>query len=286
MNQPSFIKKATKRFSTWQPLLILSLLYIVIYTMVLLKAGPKLTENLFVTIIVHLGLSIAVALIVLWKKNKLNSVFNLPLFLMTIVPSYFYLWFYLEMHIQGTAVFAPYNIFRIMFFVLVFIVPSSYWINFCLMCGFALEAGIAWFYFDLPSLKHIAIGGEPLGLMVSLTVSLTILFFKRRDEQIIRALITQEARSEIVTQLARTFLSIRDRSNTPLQTLVFAVELLKKKYPEENELITILGNSVERLKATGKILNSLESQISWQGRELMTDDEILQWLSDFKEKGV
>jgi hypothetical protein len=228
----------------------------------------------------------SIIVFVMLKKHHWKPKYGLPIFLLTIIPAYVLSWCYVEVNVHGAAIFAPYNVFRIHFFLLVFLVPASHLINFFMILAFAAEACVAWFYFDFPSLKHVALAGEPQGLIVSFVVSITILFFRFRDEQIIRALITKEARSEVVTQIARTFLSIRDRSNTPLQTLTLATELLKKRHPEDQDLIHILDSNVEKLKATNKILTSLESKVSWQGKELMNDDEILSWLAEFKETSV
>lgn len=233
--------------------------------------------------IVQFFIGLIVFVFILLKRKHWKSKFGLPLFLFMLIPAYPLCWYFIESQVQIGAVFAPYNIFRIHFFILVFLVPASFLLNFLMILAFAVEACVAWIYFDLPALNFVALGGEPSGLIVSLVVSLTILFYRFQDEQIIRSLITAEARSEVVTQIARTFLSIRDKSNTPLQTLTIAIELLKKDHPDL-EVIKIIESNVDRLKDTNNILRSLENKITWQGKDLMSDDEILKWLSEFKDR--
>ena len=152
------------------------------------------------------------------------------------------------------------------------------------MIGFGVEAIMAWYHFDLANNPKAALAGEPDGVIISFIVAVAIMYFRFLDNRTIRNMITKEARSEVVTKIARTFLTIRDRSNTPLQTLILTTELLKKNKDLDPELIMILEKNLKRLKETNQILMTFEDRITWQGKDLMTDSEILQWLSEIHDK--
>ena len=73
----------------------------------------------------------------------------------------------------------------------------------------------------------------------------------------------------MLEQVARIFLTIRDRTNTPLQTLVLAVAVLRAKYPEAVELTELLSRSTDRIIDTNALLSRFQSRVTWPQGDLM-----------------
>ena len=99
-----------------------------------------------------------------------------------------------------------------------------------------------------------------------------------KHDYVARELAVTQIRAETLEQVARIFLTLRDRSNTPIQTLESAAELLRRQYPEAERLSEVIQRASARLSETSDLLTRLESQVSWSGDELMSDEEIRGWL--------
>lgn len=97
---------------------------------------------------------------------------------------------------------------------------------------------------------------------------------KASDE--LHVLTEKQSRAEVFEKIAQIFLSLRDYANSPLQSQNIAIALLKKRCPEQNEIIASLEDSVQRLSNINRIFKRLESNFS--GEKLLTEHEILEYL--------
>ena len=68
---------------------------------------------------------------------------------------------------------------------------------------------------------------------------------------------------------ARVFLSVRDRANSPLQTLGIGLALLKRQQPE-SAISDALLQAFKKLADLHEIFNSEKAKIDWSEAERLT----------------
>jgi len=173
---------------------------------------------------------------------------------------------------------------KLLFIALAVLVPGPYWVNAALMLMVAMETAAMWFLLDLGAHQVTVIPKEPWQTLMYGVVAVVLLYFRRRDEQMIRSLSRGQAKTEMLEMLAKIFLSIRDLSNTPLQTIELSVEILKRRPAESQYVLPALTNATRRLSQMNKIFSHLESQLSWDREDLMSEHEILRLMADLKKQ--
>lgn len=92
----------------------------------------------------------------------------------------------------------------------------------------------------------------------------------------------EKDKAELFEKIASIFLSMRDHTNSPLQALNFSIALLRKRSPEQQDIIDKLETSVQRLSSINRILSRLESRMT--NTNLLSENEILDYLDDVDKK--
>lgn len=276
---PNILKPGQDRYVSWNLIFVVCTLVIISQLSILTKAIDfSLSNKMIVARGTHLALGIIVLIYIFFKKKNWNSEFANVLFVILYIPFYYLSWHLNVEAAASTQLWIPFQNLHFHLFALVILVPGSYLINFILIVGFAIEALILWLYLDLPHLPNVILFTEPIFTFLYVVVAIALLWFRYRDEQTIQRLSLEHAKAEVLETLARIFLSIRDKSNTPLQTLKISIDLLKMKRPLDDHTISVLENSVNRLSFLSDILKMSEEKMEFNGEELMTDEEILQWI--------
>jgi hypothetical protein len=114
---------------------------------------------------------------------------------------------------------------------------------------------------------------EPWITLFLVPVSSTLLYLRVRGREMERAAVHAASQAAMVTERNRTFLAIRDLSNSPLQTLLFGVEALKRTHPElEAQTDRMLG-AIHKLQSLHAILDERVRKTGSGMQELSMDSE-------------
>ena len=257
--------------------LILIISQIIIFLPI--HGSNTLEESLRISYIVMLSIT---SISILKYKNKISQRTLSFTFIMCWLPAYALGWIsHVEQNATGAS-WTPFVGFKVAFFALVFLVPGKFLVNAILIAIAFVEAIVLYYYLDLAHSPNALIANEPFSLILYGSISLALLYLRYRDEQTINRLLTEQAKSEVYLEIARAFLGLRDRANTPLQNLTFSIYLLEKKYPSEVKLIHTLKNSLERLTEMTKTLNVKEMQML-DKEILMTESELLEWIQEMQK---
>lgn len=270
-----------RKHTSWNVVLTFSLLVILTSIILLLLETPTSTTP-GLTLLKQMHLLMAVyCLFLLWKKRKSWSTeLAVGLFLFLYFPYYPMTWYQHVIYINQPHFWYPFVAIKLHFFALAFLIPGPFWLNFLMMVMFGFEAIAMWKVFNIPSISNVFLGFEPLTTILFGTVSLCLLLFRYHDEKIIRELSIKHAEDQAYERVAKIFLNIRDRTNTPIQTLKIAIFILKKKLPEDDDLIPIMEKSIAKLTDLNDILNQTEAHLKWHGTEMMTDEDIVTLMSE------
>lgn len=234
--------------------------------------------------IAHLIISGAILIALLRMKDGWSSYIGSLLYVALYIPIFFTGWFNHVAMVDAEVMSKPYGGFPVVFMMLAVLIPYSYLLNSFLLSLFTIEAVAIWYGLDLGSKTYVAGNGEPFYIVVFAFVCFCLLFLRYRMDTKIHKLMEQKARSEFIENLARTFLSMRDRNNTPLQSLLILSGSVKKDRPMTQDQIDTFKRSVTSLISSNKNLVRYETQIQWGKRDLMTDTEIENWLNKIEDE--
>ena len=130
------------------------------------------------------------------------------------------------------------------------------------IAGFAATA-VGKFYFLDPDIQRGFPVGEPWFVLIYALFGAVLLIYRLRGMALEREMLRVQAEAAAAERLARTFLRLRDYTNTPVQTIVFTIELLRAKTRDLKPILDRLERAVEKLTELSRVLTSYENAHKW-----------------------
>jgi hypothetical protein len=134
------------------------------------------------------------------------------------------------------------------------------------IAGFAATA-IGKVYFLDPDIQRGFPVGEPWFVLIYALFGGVLLIYRLRGLALEREMLRMQAESAAAEQLARTFLRLRNYTNTPLQTIAFTTELLRAKHDDLKHILDRLERAGDKLTELSLALNRYESAHRWSPGE-------------------
>jgi len=148
--------------------------------------------------------------------------------------------------------------------------------NVFLFAAIAIEAAAFWSHFHLGSERLSAQSGYRWNILLTGLCAATLLIVRYKYERTIRRFVELEARAATAEMTARVFLTVRDRANSPFQTLEIGLALLKRQQPE-NAVTDALLRALKKLVDLHEIFNARRAEIDWSQAKTLAD---LEWLKE------
>ena len=130
------------------------------------------------------------------------------------------------------------------------------------IAGFAATA-IGRFYLLDPDIQRRFPVGEPWFVLIYALFAGVLLIYRLRGLALEREMLRVQAEAAATEQLARTFLRLRDYTNTPIQTIAFTTELLRAKGDDLKPILDRLERAVEKLAEFSHALTRYENAHRW-----------------------
>jgi hypothetical protein len=130
------------------------------------------------------------------------------------------------------------------------------------IAGFAATA-IGKFYFLDPEIHRGFPMGEPWFVLIYALFGAVLLVYRLRSIALEREMLRVQAEAAAAAQLARTFLRLRNYTNTPIQTIAFTTELLRAKNYDLKPTLDRLERAVHKLTEFSRALSSYEKAHKW-----------------------
>jgi hypothetical protein len=146
--------------------------------------------------------------------------------------------------------------------------------NVFLLASLTIEAAAFWWRFHLGSEPLLARSGYIWSVLLTGLCAATLLIARYQYERTLRRFIELEARAATAEMTARVFLTVRDRANSPLQTLAIGLALLKRQHPE-SAISDALLSALKKLIDLHEIFRARNPEIDWSQAEALAD---LEWL--------
>jgi hypothetical protein len=115
--------------------------------------------------------------------------------------------------------------------------------------------------------------GEPFPMIAFAVTGFLILWNRMYRIEVEQKLITKQMEAQSLHEIAQLCLRLRDRINTPLQTIEFSIELLKSQAPDSQKTVVRLKNALDRLKSINELLAYNEKKLTWNSIDLSFDQE-------------
>ena len=145
-------------------------------------------------------------------------------------------------------------------------------LNAFLLAAITIEAAVFWWHFHLGSERLLAQSGYIWSVLLTGFCAATLLVARYLYERTVRRLIEIEARAATAEMTAGVFLSVRDRANSPLQTLEIGLGLLKRRQPE-SAISDALLTAFRKLVGLNEVFNGGRAEIDWSEAARLADLE-------------
>jgi hypothetical protein len=154
--------------------------------------------------------------------------------------------------------------FKMVVMGLALLTPLSLWLGLSLLAGFSIEVVTLW---GLGLSGRLA--GEPWVTLFYAVFAAALLVQRASERRLTRRLVQANAEAAALERIANSSRAVRDRMNTPLQTLALALELLERSGDDHThtpELIQRMRRALVKLTELSARLAAEEPRTS-DGRE-------------------
>jgi hypothetical protein len=116
---------------------------------------------------------------------------------------------------------------------------------------------------------------EPWVIFIYAVFALAMLWYRVHSVALAKRMLRIRTESIATQRLARTFLAMRDFTNTPLQTIELSAHILRARCPDMAPVLDRVDRSINRLYRLNRSLSVYESRIDWTEDDLTPDPTVL-----------
>jgi len=117
--------------------------------------------------------------------------------------------------------------------------------------------------------------GEPWAIVIYAIFAVAMLGYRVHSVALARRMFRMRTESIATQRMARTFLALRDFTNTPLQTIELAVKIVRARCPSLTPLVDRIDRSIDRLYRLNHAFSAYESRIEWTEEDTSPDTSAL-----------
>jgi hypothetical protein len=151
--------------------------------------------------------------------------------------------------------------------------------NALIISGFAIEAIVLWYFAGIHDVQLGVISGEPWITLLFACAAILILILQNGYRRMQKQLGELTARERITGNLSGLSLAIRDKINSPLQTLEICFESLPK-----NEVADAGRKSLNRIEESVRPLREFDCLINWEQKEFPAVETLIMRLREDLQK--
>jgi hypothetical protein len=122
--------------------------------------------------------------------------------------------------------------------------------------------------------RHFALG-EPWTILIYGLFGVALLVYRLQGQALERRVLRLSSETAATERLARTFLAVRDFTNTPLQTIELATQAIRRRNPELGLTLDRIDRSVDRLFRLNHTFSTYESHLKWTDGDVSLDPDAL-----------
>src|SRR5262245_54792062 len=263
------------RLEIWYSCVVTSILMAVAQLVALQVDRHILGKPFFVLRLPYLIVALACLIVLLHQREKL-AIQTLQLILIPLTLAFFpYTWLTQEAVANSQNPWIPFYGFQITALVVATLrYGNGIRFNVFLLTAIMIQAAASWWWFHFASNQLLTRSGYAWNVLLTGVCAATLLIARYQYERTLRRFVELEARVATAEKTARMFLTVRDRANSPLQTLEIGLALLKRQQPESAITDALLG-AFNKLVDLHQIFNARKPEIDWSQAEALDDLESL-----------
>jgi hypothetical protein len=240
---------------------------------------PSLGENHLLALrLSHIGFSIIVLAVVLTYGDRLSARVIQAGSLLLVGPGFPLTWLtnvtYAQAHIRYSALLG----YKLIFLVLS-LAPGPLLPNAVLVTGFAIEAVAVWYFGGVRDAQLGTLSAEPWVTLLFACASILILIYQSAYRRMHRQLGELAVRQRIIENLSGLSLVVRDKVNSPLQTLEICFARLPK-----NEVTAAGQKSLNMIKDSIRPLREFDCLVDWEQKEFPAPEALVKRLREDLQK--
>lgn len=184
-----------------------------------------------------------------------------------------------DAHYATVPTWVPFRPHQLGIFAVALLAPPILWVGIVSIALFAGSAALQFLTF--PPEVRLRSPGELWVLLIYGVFGVAVLVYRLQRLDSERARLRAESDAAAMRRVARSFMALRDLANTPLQTLVVAVALLREEHPELEPTLERMERALSRLRESTELLSRYDQHLRWDPSDTSFDPvEILQQQSD------
>ncbi len=193
-----------------------------------------------------------------------NTVFLLNIFAIAIA-----LWVIDSGYAASGRNWVPFQEYKLSMVTVAVLAPEA-WVGALSIAGFA-TASIVQLATFAPSIRdHLAIG-EPWATIAFAAFAAILLWYRLKRTALELDVALAHARLASAEHLAKVLLAVRDRANTPLQTIAFAAETVRERHPDVGPVMDRVERSLDKLRDVDRQLRGFDVALTWTEHEESLD---------------
>ena len=225
----------------------------------------------------HIGVSIIVLAVVLTYGDRLRARVIRAGSLLLVGPVFPLTWLAYLTYSRAHIRYSPLLGYKLIFLVLS-LAPGPLLPNAALVTGFAIEAVVVWYFGGVRDDQLGTLSGEPWITLLFACASILILIFQNAYRRLHRQLGELTVRQRFIENLSRLSLSVRDKVNSPLQTLEICFALPK------NEVTAAGQKSLNAIEDSIRPLREFDCLVDWEQKEFPEPETLVKRLREDLEK--
>jgi hypothetical protein len=113
--------------------------------------------------------------------------------------------------------------------------------------------------------------GEPWPIVIYGIFGAALLVYRLKGIRLARRMLQVRLESAAAERLARTFLALRDFTNTPLQTIEFCSRTIRTRDPSFAPILDRIDRSLNRLLRLNQTFSTYEAHLKWTRSDVSLD---------------
>jgi hypothetical protein len=235
----------------------------------------------------NLAASLASALLVAWLlvvRRRITTAQASAAFVLNSAIVAVALWFSNQQYALQAPAWAPFQANKLGVFTVALLAPEL-WAGLSSIAVYTLSAALQWQLFDAGVHERAAVG-EPGAMLVYGLFAAALLVQVRRRFRADRELVRVQQEAEALSRTAYAMLAIRDYANTPLQTLMLRMAVMRMQHPEVAHDLAVMQRALDRLAELNQLLSRYDTRVRWRpGDEALSLTHVLASLDPERRRG-
>lgn len=229
--------------------------------------------------VAHMALALTVFAFFAVRRRRTVTPHTVVGFYLLVLPMFPLFWA-AEVELEAAGVpWTPFVGHKLVMMGLAVLMPGRVIHPTLLLAGFGALVVAQYVTFDLARQPVVVVAGEPWITLIFGGIAGLMLAFRAHQRALAHRYARWRAEAEALRATARFLIAVRDKTNTPLQTLEIDAAILERRHPESAEAIGRMRKALTELRELSRLLSRYDRVARWeQENESFDPYATMRWL--------